>query len=157
LFPQARNQVRITFYPPVKGLRGGAYPFQVIVRADKGGKEEVAQGTLDVSGTPAYQFNLVPKRKTARGRGKFRLQIKNTGTADLRLKLEAQDPEEACRFRFPEDDEPRVDVGTMADLPLEVIPHKRPFVGKERSYDFRVDIRPLDGRGQPQSQQGQYA
>ena len=157
LFPQDRDQLRLTFHPPKRpGVRAGAYPFHVIVRARGSGEEETVQGVLEVRGFAVYRVDLMPRRQTDRGRGNFRVQLTNTGTADVQLVLAARDAEEACRFRFPRDDGPLLLAGTKLELPLVVEPKKRPWVGVERTYEFTVTARPRESAGEPQEVAGQF-
>src|SRR5262249_55009957 len=89
LFPQDRDQVRISLHPPRRqGLRAGSYPFRVVARARNGTAQQTATGVLDVHGVPVYRIDLAPRRQTARGKGGYKLQIANTGAAEVRLALE---------------------------------------------------------------------
>src|SRR5262249_16044375 len=98
LFPQDRDQLRVSFHPPKRvGVKGGSYPFKIVVRARSGAQQESIDGNLDVRGFAIFRLDLLPRRQTAR-LGKFRLQVANSGTADITLALEARDQEEACIF-----------------------------------------------------------
>jgi hypothetical protein len=158
LFPQDRDQVRITLHPPRRpGLRAGAYPFRVVARARSGSGQGSASGVLDVRGVAIYRIvDLVPRRLTARGSGTYRVQIVNTGAADVRLGLEGSDPDGQCTFRFPKQAEPLVAAGGKGEYPMVVKPRKRPWIGPERSFEFIVSARPIDARGEPQVVSGQF-
>jgi hypothetical protein len=157
LFPQDRDQVRISLHPPKRpGVKAGTYPFQVIVRARDGRNERVIEGILDLRGYAAYRVDLTPRRQTARGKGAFRLQVANTGTADVRLGLDGHDAEEQGRVRFGRSAEASVTAGAKSELPVIFQPKSRPWVGPERSYDFVISVRPLDARGEPQQVSGQF-
>jgi hypothetical protein len=151
LFPQDRDQVRISLHAPKRpGLRAGAYPFQVTARARSGTADQVAHGVLDVRGIAIYRIvDLAPRRLTTRGQGTFRLQVANTGAADVRLGLEGRDTDDACTFAFPKQDA-LVAAGARVEIPVQVKPKKRPWVGPERSYDFTITARPTDARGDSQ-------
>lgn len=152
LFPQDRDQVRITIHPPQRpGIKPGAYPFRVMVRSRSGAQQAAAEATLDLRGTASFQVNLMPLRLTTRGTGTFRVQLSNTGAVDVQLGLEASDEDGALIFRFPRGDAPVVRAGTRAELPLEVRPRQRPWVGPDRTYPFTLTVRPLDARGDPQT------
>lgn len=158
LFPQDRDQVRISLHPPKRpGLRAGAYPFRVIARARSGTAQQSAGGVLDVRGVAVYRIvDLTPRRQTARGKGTYRLQIANTGAADVRLGFEGSDPEAECTYSFPKQSEALVVAGGKAEFPVVVKPKKRPWVGPEQSYDFTISARPVDARGEPQAVSGQF-
>jgi hypothetical protein len=158
LFPQDRDQVRITLHPPKRpGLRAGSYPFRVVARARSGAGQQSASGVLDVRGVAIYRIvDLVPRRLTARGSGAYSLQIANSGAADVRLALEGSDPDGQCTFRFPKQAEPMVAAGGKGDYPVVVKPRKRPWVGPEHSYEFTISARPVDTRGEPQVVSGQF-
>jgi hypothetical protein len=158
LFPQDRDQVRISLHPPRRqGLRAGSYPFRVVARARNGTASQSAAGVLDVRGVAVYRIvDLAPRRLTARGKGNYRLQIANTGAADVRLALEGSDAENACTFKFPNQSEPLVAAGARGEYPVVVRPKKRPWVGPEQSYDFIITARPVDARGEPQQVSAQF-
>jgi hypothetical protein len=157
LFPQDKDQVRISLHPPKRpGLRAGSYPFRVVARARGNATQTSAAGVLDVRGVAIYRIvDLSPRRLTARGSGTYRLEIANSGAADVRLGLEGADPEKQCNFRFPKG-EPLVTAGGKGDYPVVVQPRKRPWIGPEKSYDFTISARPIDARGEPQVVSGQF-
>jgi hypothetical protein len=156
LFPQDRDQVRISLHAPKRpGLRAGSYPFQVTARARSGTADQTAHGVLDVRGIAIYRIvDLTPRRVTTRGQGTFRLQVANTGAADVRLKLEGRDTDDECTFGFPNQDA-LVAAGARTEIPVQVKPKKRPWIGPERSYDFTITARPTDARGESQMASGQ--
>ncbi len=157
LFPGDSVPVHITFHPPKRaGMRAGAFPFQVRVRSRGGATAEVAEGVLDVRGTAVYRLDLVPRRQTARRRGRFQLELRNSGTADVLLGLEAKDAEEACRFGFRGGDRTQVAAGSTKQVPVVVKPRRRPWVGSDRSYDFGITVKPVEARGEAQTLSGQY-
>src|SRR4051812_2394784 len=140
LFPQDRDQVRVSFHPPKRpGLRAGAYHFKVRVRSRSGGTERTAEGVLDVHGYAVYRLDMSPRRQKARGKGQFKVQLTNSGTADARLSLAAQDAEEACRFRFGSPDEVLVPAAGKLEVPLTVTPKRRPWLGGETAHAFTVN------------------
>jgi hypothetical protein len=156
LFPQDRDQLHLTFHPPRRaGVKAGTYPFKVVVRARSGAQEESVEGILDVRGFAVYRLDITPRRQTART-GRFRLQVANTGTADVTLAVEGRDQEEACRFKLGKDGTLRVAAAGSAELPLAIIPRSRPWVGADRTYDFTLSARPVDARGEPQATTGQF-
>jgi hypothetical protein len=156
LFPRDREQVRISLHPPKRpGLRAGAYPFRITVRSRGGTVQESVEGTLNIRGRAVYRVDITPRRMTARGGGTFKVQIANTGNADVRLALEGRDAENACRIRFS-DEQPLVPAGNKKEIPVNIQPLNRPWVGPERPYDFTITARPQDAGGDPQTVPGQF-
>jgi hypothetical protein len=157
LFPQDRDQVRVTFHPPKRpGLRAGAYHFKVRVRSRSGGTERTAEGVLDVRGYAVFRLDMAPRRQKARGKGQFKIQLSNSGTADTRVALTAADNEEKCRFRFGSEDAVLIPAAGKIDVPLTVIPKRRPWFGQDATHAFTVNARPDGSRGEPQTVQGSY-
>jgi hypothetical protein len=156
LFPQDRDQLHLSFHPPRRnGVRAGTYPFKVVVRARSGAQEESVDGVLDVRGFAVYRLDVTPRRQTART-GKFKLQVANTGTADVVLAVEARDQEEACRFKLGRDATLKVAAAGAAEMGVQLVPKSRPWVGPDRTYDFTLSARPVDARGDPQSTAAQF-
>ncbi len=142
LFPKDTDQVRLTFHPPVAGgVRAGTYPFEVRVRARDGSQEQVIQATLEVRGRASLRLDLMPLRQTSSGKGRFRLQLANTGTADAEVLLEATDAEEACRFEFPKGDAFTVPARGKIEVPVTIVPKHRPWTGEAHTYDFQITAR----------------
>jgi hypothetical protein len=157
LFPKDKDQVRLTFHPPVgSGVRAGSYPFEVRVRSRDGAQQKSAQGVLDVRGQAVLRLDLMPLRQTAKGKGRFHVQATNTGSADGQLTLEATDAEEACRFEFPKGDSVAVPAKGKIDLPVVVIPRHRPWMGEERTYDFTITGKSPNSRNIAQPFPGQF-
>jgi len=115
-----------------------------------------AEGVLDLRGFAVFRTDMTPRRQTARGQGTFRLQLINSGTADVRLGLEGRDDENLCTVRFPKGEEQTVTAGSRLEVPVIVRPRSRPWVGPDRAYEFSVAARPLDARGEPQTVAGQF-
>lgn len=155
LFMQDREQVRFALRPPGRA-RKGSYVYRVVVRSIDGSAQASAEGTLEVSGVVAYRLELEQRRQTGRGQATFQVQVVNTGTAELRTALDAQDAGGECQVRFIRDASPRVPVGATVKVPLHVRPFQRPWIGPERSYEFSVTARPDDPGVAPQNITGQF-
>jgi uncharacterized membrane protein len=148
LFPQDREQVRISFHPPKRGdLRAGEYPFRILVRGRSGVQEQSAEGVLDVRGFAVYRLDLMPRRMTDHDLGEFKLVISNTGTADIRVAIEARDEEDACIIKFPQGDEVAVEAGSRVTVPFLVQPRRRPWAGPDHLQRDRH--RPPQGGARP--------
>src|SRR5919206_744881 len=158
LFPEDRGTFRVTFQVPVRdGVKAGSYPFRLLVRSNVGGEQRSLDARLELRGEEAWSLQLAPRRQTARGRGVFRVQLANTGLADLRLTLEARDVEEGCRFQFGDGDALLLGAGKNVEVPLAVEPKRRPWVGPEHTYEFSVTGRPSGMGGASQSVAGLFA
>jgi hypothetical protein len=157
LFPRDQDQVRISLHPPRRpGVKAGSYKFRVTVRARGDSASASAEGVLDLRGFAVFKTDLSPRRLTARGQGTFRLQLTNSGTADIRLGLEGRSDEDKVRFRFPKGEEATLSAGSRLEVPVVVQPRARPWVGPDQSHDFTIAVRPVDARGEPQTQRGQF-
>lgn len=157
IFPQDHDDVRISVHPPRRpGVQAGSYSFRVRVRSRGSAQEMVAQGRLELRGYAVFRLDIMPHRQTARRRGRYQVQLANTGNADTQLFLDARDAEEGCRFRFPKDDAPIVAAGSRMELPLIVGPKRRPWVGPDHRYELTVTARPQAGSGDPKTVTAQY-
>lgn len=156
LFPQDREQVRVSLHPPSAALRKGNYPFKVLVRSRGGAATESADAVLEIRGAGRLSIELKPPKQTARGWAAFKVQLANTGNADVQAALEGRDAEEACELRFPHDQAVVVPADGRVAVDLRVRPRKRPWVGPERPYSFSVTARPQIGGSAPQTAPGQF-
>lgn len=157
LFPQDKEQVRITFHPPKRSdLRAGAYPFRILVRGRGGVQEHSSDGVLDVRGFAVYRLDLMPRRMVDHDEGDFKLVISNTGTADVTLELEARDDQDLCNISFPKGDVIKIEAGTKASVPFVIRPRVRPWVGADQNYTIQLTARPQEARGLPQNITAQY-
>lgn len=159
LFPQDKDNLRVAFHPPKRpGVKAGSYPFRVVVRSRRGGEEEAVEGVLDVKGVAIIRIDLVPRRQTTRRKGKFTLTLTNSGTADTQVTLEAADEEEATRIKVKTKAPGPVTIpaGGRIEIPLEVVPKKRPLLGPERTYEFGVAVRPVNPNEDAKEVKGQY-
>ncbi len=157
LFPQDREQLRISFHPPRRpGLKAGTYPFRILVRARGGAEQETVEGVLDVRGFAVYRLDVTPRRLTGRRSGNYRVQLSNTGTADARLSLEGRDEQDALRFKFGHGGSALIAAGSKTELSLNVRPKRRPWLGPERTYGFKISAKPQDARGEVQTVEAEY-
>ena len=157
LFPQDKDQVRLTFHPPQSGARPGSYPFRVVVRSSAGdGLEKTVEGVLDVRVRAVYQARLEPVQQTSRLRGAYHLRLANTGAADVRLAAEVHDPDNALNVHLPQDHAPLVPAGKEVDVAITITPKSGRWVGPERTYQFDVAVRPQEASGEPQMIAAQY-
>ncbi|MBI4491818.1 MAG: hypothetical protein HY690_03385 [Chloroflexi bacterium] len=157
LFPQDSEQQKITFHPPKRsGVKAGTYPFRVVVRARGGGEEEALDAVLQVRGFAVYRLDLSPRRQTSRGEGVYRMRLSNTGTADVKLRLDARDEEETCKFTLLKEQAVLVQAGDKIEVPLRVQPKRRKLVAPDETYSFTVSARPEGSDDEPKEVTAQY-
>jgi hypothetical protein len=161
LFPQDRDQVRIRLHPPKRpGMRLGAYHFRILVAArsqtDEWLSEGISEGVLDVRGVASFRLvDILPHSRVGRREGTYRLQIENTGSADVRLHLEGHDDEEACTVRFKHA-EPLVAASTTSYQEFVVKPRNGKLVGPPQTYRFTIHAKPRDARGGTQFSSAEF-
>jgi hypothetical protein len=157
LFPQDRDQVRLTFHPPAQAVpRAGTYPFRVVVRTGTEAPATTIEGALNVQIRADFRVDLQPLEQAGRWRGTFRVQIANRGAVELGVALEAHVTLDACHLRLAPESSAVVAAGATTALSLAVTPKRERWVGPERTYDFTVTARPREARGEPQTVSGRY-
>ena len=92
LFPQDKEVAKLTIHPPPgNATKAGTYPFSVtaLSRADPS-QSSRAEGVLQVGAVTSFEMQITPAKMTAR-RGKYTLNLKNGGNADIQAELTAED------------------------------------------------------------------
>jgi hypothetical protein len=156
LFPQDTETVRINLHPPRAALRKGNYPFRVLVRSRGGAAEESAEGMLEIGGAARLRLDVTPRQHTAHRYGTFKVQVANSGNADVQVVLDGRDAEETCDVRFPGDNTLLVPADSAATTTVRVRPRKRPWVGAEHTFNFAVTARPQSVGPEPQTAPAQF-
>jgi len=100
VYPQQEATAVIVFSPPSgPGAPGGSLPFGVRVWSEvEGGGSAVAEGDLDVGSVAGLQAKLTPIASTGRWSGRHTLKVSNWGNAPARLRITAEDPDQALGF-----------------------------------------------------------
>jgi hypothetical protein len=100
VYPQQEATAVIVFSPPSgPGAPGGSLPFGVRVWSEvDGGGSAVAEGDLDVGSVAGLQAKLTPIASTGRWSGRHTLKVSNWGNAPARLRIAAEDPDQALGF-----------------------------------------------------------
>ncbi|MFC1968049.1 hypothetical protein ACFLVX_01495 [Chloroflexota bacterium] len=149
LMPQATEQVQITFQvPKKKGVKARPYPFAVTVRSQSNPDEAtIITGQIEVLPLVEYKLKVAPYRVSTRKKGKFRVNLANTGMSDAKLYLEASDLDEGLRFKFKKEE-----LVVAAWETIEVLMIARPkrgsTIGERRRYDISITATTEDGNTQ---------
>lgn len=143
VYPQQEATAEVVFAPPSgPGAPGGTVPFGVRVRSQAdGGGSAVAEGDLDVGSVAGLQAKLTPIASTGRWNGRHTLKVSNWGNAPARLRITAEDPDQALGFLVNPD---------VVDVPLggEVVARlkvrtRRPTLrGSAHRWPFQVACTP---------------
>jgi hypothetical protein len=100
VYPQQEATTVITFAPPSgASAPGGSFPFGVRLRSQVDETmAAVAEGDLDVGSVSGLQAALTPVTSSGRWRGRHTLRVSNWGNAPARLRIVAQDADQALGF-----------------------------------------------------------
>ncbi len=144
LFPQDKEEARLSIRPPKGAAKAGSYPFTITVlsRADPS-KTTRMEGTLQVSSVAAFEIEISPRKVIGRS-ARFNLTMRNGGNVDQEVELDAFDAEGECDFTF-NPAMPRVAAGQRLAVPLQVKARRSGFIGERKPYDFQVKALPSQG------------
>ncbi|WP_157979752.1 COG1470 family protein [Kribbella monticola] len=139
LMPAASATAAVVFKPPRSAeVTAGRHPFGVRV----GSREEpaasvVEEGAVEVAAFQQVVAELVPAKRRAKRRAKFRLAVDNLGNTPTPVEITLHDPEDELRL---ETDQPLVTTapGTATIVKVRAIPHRRFLRGQPRSLPFQV-------------------
>jgi uncharacterized membrane protein len=149
LMPQASGQAQIFLQPPKqKPVRNGVYPFAVTVRSQATQEEATTVlGQLEVLPLVEFKAAVLPYRVTTRGKGKFRVNLANTGVSEINFVLDAKDLDEGLSFRF-KDDTPSLPAWSSVEVAMTAKPKRGSLVGERKRYDITMTARTSDGKTQ---------
>jgi hypothetical protein len=149
LMPQATEQVQITFQPPKKrGVKARIYPFAVTVRSQSNPEEAtIITGQIEVLPLVEYKLKVAPYRVTTKRKGKFRVNLANTGMSEAKLYLDATDLDEGLNFKF-KNQEPVVGAWETIEVPMIAKPKRGSTVGERKRYDISITATTEDGNSQ---------
>jgi hypothetical protein len=145
LFPQDKEVAKLTIHPPPgNATKAGTYPFSVtaLSRADSS-QTSRAEGVLQVGAVTSFEMQITPSKMTGR-RGKYTLNLKNGGNADIQAELTAEDSEDACRFKFKPNNV-HLAAGQKTAVRLTVKPRRSNIAGARKYFDFQVKATPSAG------------
>jgi len=147
--PQATEEVQISFQPPKKrGVKARPYPFAVTVRSQSNPEEAtIITGQIEVLPLVEYKLKVAPYRVSTKRKGKFRVNLANTGMSDAKLFLEATDLDEGLRFKF-KDEEPVVAAWETIEVPMIARPKRGSTIGERKRYDITITANTEEGNTQ---------
>lgn len=157
VYPQQEDSAVVTFAPPSgPGAPGGTLPFGIRVRSQVDPEASaVVEGDLDVGAVAGLQATLTPVTSSGRWSGRHTVKVSNWGNSPARLRITAQDPDQALGFMVSP---PTVDVplGSEAVARLKVRTRHPVLRGSDQRLPFQVVCEPevpeaLGGPRQPMS------
>ena len=100
IYPQQEGTAVVTFAPPGgPGAPGGSLPFAVRAQSKLDpAMSAVAEGDLEVGAVAGLSAQLMPVTSSGRWRGRHTVTVGNVGNLPARLRVTAQDPNQALGF-----------------------------------------------------------
>jgi beta-lactam-binding protein with PASTA domain len=135
----AKQEVEIVVRPPRSSdVPAGRWPARIVARS-RVHHDQVASETFAVDVGPFYAFetDVVPARARGRRRGQLRVNVANTGNAELTVALSANDPEGTLRCAFEPNQMALPPRGDATSL-LTVRPPRPIIVGRNVERPFAV-------------------
>ncbi len=153
---RAQGQLTMTIAPPqAPKSRAGTFQASITVKSQQSSEEVTADVAITVAAVLAYTVSLTPPVRSSRFEGRFVVTVENVGNAPIALSLTAGDVERAAAFEF-KTDAPVVPPGERVEIPLAVKPGRLRLMGRARSHQFTVTVRPLAGDLPPQTARGEF-
>lgn len=142
LFP-AEQTVQIRFSPPrSSSVAAGAVPYGVRVTShEEPGFSVVEEGSVQIAGFSAVQARIVPRTSEGKRSAVHRLEITNTGNAQVTAHVAASDPDEALVFDI-EPDSLTVDAGATATARVKLVADRSHSGRGTRRLPFNVVVEP---------------
>ena len=142
LMPGGEATVTVVFAPPRSAeVLAGTYSFAIRVRSrEDPERASVEEGRVEVEPFTALDAELLPTRRRARRRARYRLAVENAGNTPVRTEVEPFDPEDdqldirLDRTYFT------VQPGTVALLKVRVRPYDRFLRGEPRNHPFELRV-----------------
>jgi serine/threonine protein kinase len=104
---------------------------------------------------PALEMNIRPQKQKGASQGSFSVQVSNHGQGLLKVRLEASDPEEGCRYLF-NPGELSIAPGQESTARLMVYPKSLLYGDQVKTYLFTVTGRLADTPGLLRQVQGEW-
>lgn len=147
LMPGTDGTVTLRFAPPRSSeVSAGRIPFGVRVRSrEYPDSSTVAEGEVAVEGFTDLVAELVPPRRRARRRARYRLAVENAGNRPEAVELAAFDTEgDELDLRLnPPDVITRP--GTVTVVRVSAKPRRRMLRGEPRPHPFQLELSSVDG------------
>lgn len=143
LFPGAEETVTLRFSPPrTSAIVAGTVPFGVRVTSQEDPEFSIVEeGSVTIGGFSSVEARIVPRTSEGKRNAVHRLEITNTGNAQVSAHLVASDPDNLLVFDFDPGDV-EVPPGQTATARVKVVA-KKPNRGKgSRRMPFQVHVEP---------------
>lgn len=143
LMPAASGTATITFAPPRSpAVAAGRHPFGVLVRSREDPDTSVVEeGVAEVAAFREIVTELVPGKRRARRRAKFRLAVDNLGNSETAVEITLRDPDDELRLTTV-DPVVTTTPGTATIVKLAAAPHRRFWRGQPKMLPFEVVATP---------------
>jgi hypothetical protein len=145
LMPGTRGTASLTFAPPRSAeVTAGTHEFGVRVQSrEEPADSVVAEGAVEVAPYREVVAELVPGKRRARRRAKFRLAIDNLGNSPAPITIALRDPDDELRLAAAH---PEVTAapGTATIVKLVAAPHRRFWKGQPKQLPFQVVTMPAE-------------
>ncbi|MEV8374609.1 hypothetical protein AB0P21_17850 [Kribbella sp. NPDC056861] len=139
LMPATSATVTLVFAPPRSSeLAAGEHSFGVRVASREAPADSVVEeGTVEVRPYRELAAELVPGKRRARRRARFRLAVDNLGNSETTVEITLRDAEDDLRL---EADQPVIVTapGTATIVKIRAVPHRRFLRGQPRTLPFEV-------------------
>jgi hypothetical protein len=146
LMPGTTGTASLTFNPPKSAVvPAGRHEFGVRVRSREDPEDSaVAEGAVEVAPYRETLTELVPGKRRARRRAKFRLAVDNLGNSETTVAIGFHDPDDELRLTTAH---PTITTapGTATIVKLTAAPHRRFWRGQPKMLPFEVIATPADG------------
>lgn len=152
-------QTEKVFLKPPRSSESGAgnYPFVVRVRSLETGESKTVQGVAQVKPFHHISMEVNPRKGfyfPMRKQNIFDVTLVNLGNTSHTLKLNANDPEDACTYAFDEENT-TLSPGQQRDVELTVTPTTSRILSNSRLIGFSITSRSIDVSSVSASSQAQ--
>lgn len=102
IFPNAEGTVRIIFSPPrTSAVTAGLVAYGIRVTAQEDPDFSVVEeGSVQIAGFSAIEARVVPRTSQGKRKAVHRIEVTNTGNAEVTADIAASDPDELLAFDF---------------------------------------------------------
>ncbi|WP_344839859.1 hypothetical protein [Kribbella ginsengisoli] len=144
LMPAASATATVTFAPPRSPeLVAGRHPFGVRVGSREDPRASVVEeGAVEVAPFQEIVTELVPGRRRAARRAKFKLAVDNLGNSEVVVGVSLRDPDDELRLETSRQAITTAP-GTATIVKLRATPHRRFWRGQPKMLPFEVVATPV--------------
>ncbi|MEU4191093.1 hypothetical protein AB0E69_04285 [Kribbella sp. NPDC026611] len=146
LMPGTTGTAAVRFAPPKSAVAtAGRHEFGVRVQSREDPADSVVtEGAVEVAPYREIAAELVPGKRRARRRAKYRLAVDNLGNAETVVTIGLRDPDDELKLGA---DHPTITTapGTATIVKLTAAPHRRFWRGQPKMLPFEVVATPAEG------------